>query len=66
MALLEARSQGLHVGANGIADPAHFGVAEDFVGTGFLFAKTIPQSFYRDNEPDFVLKFETVGDSLRG
>jgi hypothetical protein len=66
MALLEALSQGLQVGANDIADPAHFGVAVDFVDTGFLLAKTIPQSFYRDIESDFVPKFETVGDSLRG
>ena len=56
VALLEALSQGLHVGANDIADPAHFGVAVDFVDTGFLLAKTIPQSFYRDIESDFVPK----------
>jgi hypothetical protein len=63
---IRALLQRLDVGANDIADPADFGVAEDFVDTDFLLAKTILQSFYCDIESDFVPKFETVGDSLRG
>jgi hypothetical protein len=63
---VRALSQHLDVGANDIADPAGFGVAEDFVDIAFLLAKTILQSFYCDVESDFVPKFETVGDGLRG
>ena len=65
IALLEALSQRLHVGANDVADPADFGVAVDFVNTGFFSAKTILQSLYCNIDSDFVPKFETVGDSLR-
>lgn len=39
--IIRALSQRLHVGANDVADPADFGVAVDFVNTGFFFAKTI-------------------------
>jgi hypothetical protein len=62
---IRALSQRLDVGANDIADPADFGVAEDFVDADFLLAKTILQSFYCDIESDFAPKFETVGDRLR-
>jgi hypothetical protein len=62
---IRALLQRLDVGTNDIADPADSGVAEDFVDTDFLLAKTILQSFYCDIDSDFVPKFETVGDSLR-
>jgi len=61
-----ALSKRLDVGANDIADPTDFRIAVDFVDTGFFLAKTILQSFYCDIESDFVPKFETVGDGLRG
>ena len=63
---VRALSQRLHVGANDIADPADFGVAVDFVYTGFFLAKTILQGFNCDIESDFVPKLETVGNGLRG
>ena len=66
LGIIGALSHRLHVGANDSADSADFGVAVDFVDTGFLLAKTILQSFYCDIESDFVPKFETVGDRLRG
>ena len=36
-----ALSQRLHIGANDITDPAHFGVAVDFVDASPFLAKTI-------------------------
>jgi len=37
----ELLSQRLHIGANDIANPAHFGVAVDFVDASPFLAKTI-------------------------
>src|ERR1035437_4257784 len=58
-------SQGLHIGANDIANPADFGVAVDFVDVGLFLEKAILQSFYCDIESDLVPELETVGDGFR-
>ena len=63
---VRARSQRLHVGANDITNPADFGVVVDSVDAGLFLVKTILQGFDCDIEADFVPKFETVGDGLRG
>jgi len=60
------QSQCLYIGANDITNPANFGVAVDFVDAGLFLVKTILQGFDCDIESDFVPKFETVGDGLRG
>jgi hypothetical protein len=59
-------SKRLHIGANDITNPADSGVAVDFVDAGLFLVKTILQGFDCDIESDFVPKFETVGDGLRG
>jgi hypothetical protein len=59
-------AQCLHIGANDITNPADFGVVVDFVDAGLFLVKTILQGFDCDIESDFVPKFETVGDGLRG
>ena len=47
-------------------NPAGFGKVVDFIDAGLFLVKTILQGFDCDIESDFVPKFETVGDGLRG